>query len=267
MSKEMPDSVAGESQAAEHGFRLLDQAGLGVTVRDDQHDFFWLLDAARAARRKERRFRLVDSGKLDSSSLEWLARAGADLYTADDVRADVNGLTRIQRAGLPSGAWTVFFQYGEIGGETGGPTLERARELVQSGIDLHISNRDRPRDLALLADIGGRRKAGRAEMVYYHHGRLAEGLEHLAEAGLWIHMTDRDLELGPDLARLGDISRTGRRRGAGLVVHVDAGLSQTGLADLRRAGAYLIMNIPSGFGYLGRPLSPRAFYLDTTFLL
>lgn len=260
-----------EITPADRGFRLLDQARLrqGVTVRDDQHEFSWLLDAAQTARRKGKRFRLVDSGKLDVFSLEWLGRAGADLYTADDVRADVAALARIQKAGRPTGAWTVFFQYGEIGdeGSAGSLTLEMIKELVRSGIDLHISNKDRPRDPALLVDIKAGQRAGRAEMVYYHHGRLFKELENLVEAGLWVHVSEADLDLSADQALLEDISRAGRRRGGGLVVHVEKGLPRTSLEDIRWAGAYLIMNIPSGSGFSGRPLSPRAFYLDTTFLL
>jgi hypothetical protein len=270
MSRETQDSQVMEPEMPDRGFRLLDLAGAeeGVTVRDDQHEFSWLLDAAQAARRKGKRFRLVDSGKLDVFTLEWLAQAGADLYTSDEVRTDVAAVARIQKAGRPAGAWTIFFHYGEIGDaeKTGSLTLEMIKEMASSGIDLHISNKDRPRDPARLADIRSGQRACRAETVYYHHGRLFQELGDLVRAGLWVHISAAELDISADQSLLEDIRLAGRRYGGGLVVHVEKGLPRTSFEDIRRAGAYLIMNVPSGSAFSGRPLPPRAFYLDTTFL-
>lgn len=275
MPEEISESSAGETPAAERGFQLLDQAGAaqGLTVRDDQQALAWLLDAARTARRHGRRFRLVDSGRLDVSSLEWLAKAGADLYTADDIRPDVPALVRIRKAGRASGSRTVFFLYNpiepiEAAPATGALSLEMVIELVRSGVDLHVSNRKKSRDPAALLNLAASRRAGGAEVVYYHHGPLIKELAHLAEAGAWVHVSSskRDFNAA-ELAVLRDIGRAGgRAAGGGLVVHVDAGIERAVLEEIRKSGAHIIFNIPFE-RTLWRPSLPwRAYYLDTTFL-
>ena len=272
MPEEIPESSAGEILAAERGFRLLDKARAvqSLTVRDDQQALAWLLDAARTARRHGRRFRLVDSGRLDVSSLEWLAKAGADLYTADDIRPDVPDLARIRKAGRASGSRTVFFLYSpmEAAPATGALSLEMVIELVRSGVDLHVSNRKKSRDPAALLNLAASRRAGGAEVVYYHRGPLIQELADLAEAGAWVHVSNskRDFNAA-ELALLRDIGRAGgRAAGGGLVVHVDAGIERAVLGEIRKSGAHIIFNIPFE-RTLWRPSLPwRAYYLDTTFL-
>jgi len=272
MSGEAQNGLAAETATPERGFRLLDQAGAaqGLTVRDDQQAFAWLLDAARTARRQGRRFRLVDSGQLDVSSLEWLAKAGADLYTADDIRPDVSALVRIRKAGRVSGGRTVFFLYGpvEAAPAAGALSLEIVIELVRSGVDLHVSNRKKSRDPAALLGLAASRRAGGAEVVYYHHGPLMTGLADLTEAGAWVHVSNSNRDLNAaELALLRDIGRAGGRgAGGGLVVHVDTGIERVVLEEILKSGAHVILNIPFE-RTLWRPSLPwRAFYLDTTLL-
>jgi len=264
----MPESSAGETPAVERGFRLLDQAGVaeGLTVRDDQQPLAWLLDAARTARRHGRRLRLVDSGQLDVSSLEWLAKAGAVLYTADDIRPDVPALVRIRKAGRAPGGRTVFFLYGpvEAAPAAGALSLEMVIELVRSGVDLHVSNRKKPRDPAALLGLAASRRAGGAEVVYYHHGPLMTELADLTAAGAWVHISSSNRDFNAaELALVRDIGRAG---GGGLVVHVDTRIERVVLDEIRKSGAHFIFNIPFE-KTLWRPSLPwRAYYLDTTFL-
>jgi len=272
VAEKISERSAGETPAAERGFQLLDQAGAaqGLTVRDDQQAFAWLLDAARTARRHGRRFRLVDSGQLDVSSLEWLAKAGADLYTADDIRPDVPALVRIRKAGRASGSRTVFFLYSpiEAAPATGALSLEIVIELVRSGVDLHVSNRKKSRDPAALLGLAASRRAGGAEVVYYHHGPLMTGLADLTEAGAWVHVSNSNRDLNAaELALLRDIGRAGGRgAGGGLVVHVDTGIERVVLEEIRKSGAHVIFNIPFERTLWRPSLSWRAYYLDTTFL-
>ncbi len=267
----MPESSAGETPAVERGFRLLDKAraAQGLTVRDDQQPWPWLLDAAGMARRRGRRFRLVDSGRLDAFSLEWLAKAGADLYTADDVRTDAGALVRVRAAGRASGARVMFFLHGPLQAAPleGAWTQERIRELVRGGIDLHISSRRQPRDFIALLDLTASGRVGGAEVVYYHHGPLLKDLADLTQAGAWVHISNAKSDFKmTELPLLRDISRQGRVAG-GLVVHVDMDIEPTLLVEVRKSGAHLIFNIPAD-GQSAVPSFPwRAFYLDTTFLL
>jgi hypothetical protein len=272
VSEEIPGSAAGETPAFERGFRLLDEARAApcLTVRDDQQAFAWLLDAACTARRHGRRFRLVDSGRLDVFSLEWLAKAGADLYTADDIRPEVEALARIRKAGRVSGGRTVFFLYGpiEAAPAAGALSLEMVIELVRSGVDLHVSNRKIPRDPAALIDLAVSRRAGGAEVVYYHHGPLMKELVELTGAGTWVHVSNSSLDFkAAELGFLRDIGRAGGRgAGGGLVVHVDTGIERALLDEIRKSGAHFIFNVPFEKKFLRAPLLWRAYYLDTTFL-
>jgi len=271
VDKEIPGSMTDEAWAGEYGFRLLDQAGAGqgLTVRDDQQPWPWLLDAAGVARRRGRRFRLVDSGRLDAFSLEWLAKAGADLYTADDVRSDAEALVRIRAAGRASGAGVIFFLHGPLQAAPGEGALSRemVRELVRAGIDLHLSNRRQPRDFAALLDLAASRRVGGGEVVYYHHGPLVKDLAELTEAGAWLHISNAKSDFTrSELPLLRDIGRKNRAAG-GLVVHVDMDIEPTFLSEVRKSGAHLITNIPLGQQSLAPHIPWRAFYLDTTFLL
>ena len=271
MSKETPENAKAEALAVEHGFRLLDQAGAvaGLTVRDDQQPVAWLLDAAGLARRHGRRLRLVDSGRLEAFSLEWLAQAGADLYTADDVRSDVGTLVRVRAAGRSSGGRTAFFLYGPLQAAPaeGALSLDMVSELVRSGIDLHLSNRKQTRDWAALLDLVEARGSGGAECVYYHHGPLLKDLADLAGAGAWVHVSNANSDFQTaDIALLRDLARSGRRTGGGLVVHLDVGVEPAVYDVIRKNGAHLIFNIPHD-GPTMKPVLPEAaYYLDTTFL-
>lgn len=265
--------ASGESsgRSPAHGFLLLEAAASlpETTVRDDQQEFAWLLDAARVARRGGRRFRLVDSGRLDAFSLEWLAGAGADLYTADDVRPDVAALTRVRRAGRSHGAIVAFFHYGPLDAENAaapGLGREALAELLGSGVDVHLSNRKSARPVEFLLGLALSARTASAELVYYHHGPLMPGLEDLAESGAWVHVGDEGVDIEAEAGRMRDIARAGRRSRGGLVLHMEKHAPSAVLVELRREGAFLLSAQPSSEPLTYKPLLQRAYYLDTTFM-
>ncbi len=267
-------TTKGKTESSEtntaRGFRLLEEAGTlsEVTLRDDQMAYAWLLDAARAARRGGRRFRLVDSGKLEAFDLEWLAASGADLYTSDDIRPNVFDLVRIRLAGRAAGAVVVFFHHGplEEAGPVRGMSLESLQELLRSGVDVHMSNRERERPIDVLRGLADSCRTGEARLVTYHHGELAPELETLAEAGAWIHIQDAAVDVGANSDRVRDISRAGRRAGGGLILHMEKGVDRDVLKDLRRAGSLILNKLPTVGSQADKPLPFRSYYLDTTFM-
>jgi hypothetical protein len=260
-------------------FGLLDRAASseGVTIRDDQYEFPWLLDAVRVCKNKGGRFRLVDSGKRDVVSLFWLAEAGADLYSSDVARPDPKEIVPVRLSGRDAGAYTFYY----IGGETT-ESPERAAflsdiaELGRTGIDLHLSNRDKPREAGLLLELTRACLAGGGRLVYYHHGLAASFLEDLAGAGGWIHCAVESFDPGKDLYILRDVLSASRRSRSGFVLHLNevSCLSLAGEAFER--GAYLRFHTPpcertSVLRKLEaeaarRRLDPRSFYLSCDFL-
>ncbi|NIM59579.1 MAG: hypothetical protein GTO16_11655, partial [Candidatus Aminicenantes bacterium] len=108
-----------KEDAPKKAYELLSWAGKGtdITVRDDQYEFPWLLDSVKLCRKKGARFRLVDSGKLDRFQLEWLAGAGADLYTSDEARAEAPELEQLNRACQKGGAFVAYFHHGPLDSE------------------------------------------------------------------------------------------------------------------------------------------------------
>ncbi|MBN2198311.1 MAG: hypothetical protein JW747_00510 [Candidatus Aminicenantes bacterium] len=269
-TSEIKTEVEPTEKAIARGFRLLEDARTrgGVTVRDEQHEFAWLLDAAHLARRRGRRFRLVDSGAFDAFSLEWLAAAGADLYTSDDVRPDVFDLVRLRSAGRSSGAFVAFFHYGPLktGEDGGGRGPEFLRELLLGGVDVHLSNRRKARGIEVLSGLALSRRAGVSELVYYHHGPLGPEVEALSDAGAWVHIEDAALDLKEDSARIIDLGRAFRVARGGLVLRLEKETDERIVEDFQKAGVHVLEMIPDRFPETGKSLPPRAYYLDTTFM-
>lgn len=112
-------------EAPEHdegSYEILSWANEGedITIRDDQYDFPWVLDAVRRCRKRGFRFRLVDSGKFDISQLEWLGKAGADFYTSDGSRPSVFELELMNKACRRGRAFVAYFHYGPLEAEESG---------------------------------------------------------------------------------------------------------------------------------------------------
>ncbi len=259
---------------------LLNRAeqGVEITTRDDQDVFAAFLDAAKKSRRKGSRFRLVDSGKFSAFELEWLAEAGADLYTSDEARPNRSELDLLAKACAKGEAIIAYFHRGAL---TEGPmelssSWAFLQEVGRSGVDVHLSNRGEPRDFAELAALAEACRKSGSRLVYYHYGRLDAGLEVLAKAGGWIHLSDKELGDADGAALLPDVVRAASTARSGVVLHLEIGLPQEALRDLLSVGAYLLFKTPpsdrrSRFWSLEaqarkKRLNRRSYYLHTTFL-
>jgi hypothetical protein len=220
--------------------------GLEITTRDDQDDFAVFLDAARVARRSGGRLRLIDTGEFSPFELEWLAEAGADLYTSDEARPDKTGLGLMAKACARGDAVIAYFHYGVLSEDKGaGPASPVfLAEAGRDGVDVHISSRERGRDLDMLAEIAHACKRAGSRLVYYHHGSLEEGLGELVRSGGWIHLSDLNLPAGDPGALLIDISAGASASGSGLVIHLEKGLAVETVRDLLEAGAFILFKTP-----------------------
>ena len=258
-------------------FELLDRidGGRTVVVRDDQTSFEDALQAARRARSRGGRLSLVDSGRFETAELEWLCEAGADFYTSDGARPDVSGLRLIGKACVRGNSLAALLVDGPIGEGFSDPAFMAFRELLGDGFSLHVSNRERRRDVARLTELAASAGRGRGSLVYYHHGAPAPELEALADAGALIHLSDKALEEGDEDLLRGIAERS--KGGPNLFLYVERGLPFPLLRDVREAGAVLLFKTPPGeAGSFLRKLEDAArkqspplgtYYLDTTFLL
>jgi hypothetical protein len=254
------------------------EQGLEITTRDDQNDFTASLDTARVARRSGGRLRLIDTGKFSPFELEWLAEAGADLYTSDEARPNKTELGLLGKACARGDSVIAYFHHGVLSGDQGaGPTSPVfLAEAGRDGVNVHISSRERARDLATLAEIAHACKRAGSRLVYYHHGSLEDGLGDLVRSGGWIHISDLNLPAGEHGALLTNISAKASAAGSGLVIHLEKGLPVETVRDLLEAGAFVLFKTPaadrrSSFRALERQarrriLDRRAYYLYLDFL-
>ncbi|MDH4196352.1 MAG: hypothetical protein OEW05_02990, partial [Candidatus Aminicenantes bacterium] len=144
------------------------------------------------------------------------------------------------------------------------------------GLDVHVSDLDEARDLAVLGEIVPLVRAGGGLFVFYRHGRPDEALVALAGRGGWSHLTDRPLDIAADEETLLAWGRAAKAGGAGAVLHVERGLPLETLQALQASGVTLLLKTPPSdrlsrlrpleAAARRRKLPPRAFYLDTTLL-
>jgi len=266
--------------AEERTYDLLSRAqqGLVITTRDDQNDCTAVLDAARLARRSGGRLRLVDTGRFSAFELEWLAEAGADLYTSDEARPNRSELDLLAKACARGDAVIAYFHYGilSVDSEEIPTSLGFLAEAGQDGVDVHLSSRERARDLAGLAEVAHVCKGAGSRLVYYHHGSLDAGLGDLARSGGWVHVSDLNLSAADEGTLLTDIAAEAAASGSGLVIHLEKGLAVETVRDLLEAGAFVFFKTPpadwrSSFRSLERrarkrTLDRRAYYLYLDFL-
>jgi hypothetical protein len=254
------------------------EQGLEITTRDDQSEFSAFLDAAKTCRRRGGRLRLVDGGKFNVFELEWLAEAGADLYTSDEARPNRTELDLLAKACARGNAIIAYFHRGAL---TEGPadlpsSWAFLQEIGRSGVDVHLSSRGKPRDLAGLAGLAEACRKSGSRFVYYHHGRPEADLEDLARAGGWIHLSDEALGDTDGTLFLSGLFHEASAAGSGVVLHLEKGLAEEVLRDLLSAGAFLIFKTPPSdrrsrlwsVEQQGRKrrLDRRSYYLHTTLL-
>lgn len=260
-------------------YKLLSLAKKGgdITVRDDQYDFSCLLDAVKACRQKGFRFRLIDSGSLDLFQLEWLTEAGADIYTSDEARSNVFELELINKACQRGGAALAYFHHGPLDEEKKPNPLSffDLKEMGRFGIYLHLTNRERARDISRLNELADSCRRGGSWLVYYHHGAFEPSLDDLGTNGVWVHVSDKSL---PDagITQVMDRVNSALSSGIRLVIHLDEGLDFLLLRGIIKTGAFVLFksalfDYRSPFRALEREakkrkLDFRAFYLYSHFL-
>jgi hypothetical protein len=274
------ESLKEKEEPAEKAFELLSLAKTrrNITVRDDQFGFPLLLDSVKLCRQRGIRFRLIDSGKLDRFHLEWLGEAGADFFTSDETRADFSEMELICRACKRGRAYLSYFHHGplEPGREKNSLNFSELQEMGRCGVYLHITNREKPRDLSQLSELAYACRRGRAWLVYYHHGLLEPSFSELGRNGAWIHVSDQSLPEAENKTLILDQVKSLLAAGAKLVIHLENGLDLSLLHDILAAGVFVLFkswlfDYKSPFRILERKaakrkLDFRAYYLYPFFL-
>jgi hypothetical protein len=215
--------------------------------------------------------------------MEWLAEAGADVYTSDEAGRADDALQSIALAARKSRSVTAFFLNGpETGVESEATGGEPAffiplQNLILSGLTFHLSSRTNQgaRDFKALAKLALSHRTIGNHMVCYHPGTLNEDLIRLADSGAWIHLTEKCLEELEDLILLRDLVETSKKAGANSFFHFKKTVEAPILKELRAAGAVLIFQTPhSDFRSPSREfedwamnlkLDHRAYYLYPAF--
>lgn len=269
-----------ESKASQDVYDLLSSVkkGQDFTLRDDQFDFPFFLDAVKICRSKGLRMRLVDTGRFDRFQLEWLLDAGADLYTSDDIPRDLQELEGLQKSCQNGGSLLAFFQHKKLGSSDDNESsiVANLLGLARSGIYLHITNREMERDLSILRRLAEDCLASGSRLVYYHHGPLPPGLEELGRSGAWIHISDKSIQSEEDHLMLMDLVKSLRSSGANLVLYLERGMEYLALQDVIGAGAVVLfqtsqIDYRSPLKKLERAAAEKkldflAYYLHPTFL-
>jgi hypothetical protein len=233
-------NTEGKDQAFESLFSV--RKGEDVTLRDDLYEFSVLLDAVKIAIRKGVRFRLIDTGQFDQFQIEWLAEAGADIYSSDEARTDLQELELVSRACKKGGAACAYFLHGSLGAEeeTGAVSTLNPQNLGRAGIYVHVTNRQKQRDIAQLNELAFACRKGGSWLVYYHHGPLELSLEELAGSQAWIHASGRIFQEVEDPALILDKLKAAISAGLRCVLHVEKGLDISLLQDVINARAWIL---------------------------
>lgn len=216
--------------------------GEDITLRDDLYDFSVLLDTVKVARQRGVRFRLIDTGKLDRFQLEWLAEAGADLYTSDEARTDSQELELVNKACRKGKAICAYFHNGPLEAEEESESISYSslQGLGRDGIYIHLTNRQNERDSLQLNELAFSCQKGGSWLVYYHFGSLEFSLEELARNGAWIHTSEQIFKDAEDKSLIVDNLKAAISAGLRCVLHVEKGLDISLLDDLMRAGAFIL---------------------------
>lgn len=243
MEKENTEETISKFPA--RGYELLSWAARGrdLTVRDDQYHFPWLMDIVKFCQKKRGRFRLIDSGKLETSELELLGKEGADLYTSDDVRPNAAGLELINKACKKGKAIVAYFHHGPLEKEEKGEDLERVpfldlERLARSGVYLHLTNKEKVRNFSHLNFLADSCRRGQSWLVYYHQGPLEQSLGELD--GAWVHISDESLKEPQDLALLMEILKVSSSKRTNFVLHLKGEWKAHQLRDVLRTGAVIL---------------------------
>src|SRR4030042_1273386 len=156
------------------------------------------------------------------------------------------GLGLLSKSCARGDALIAYFHHADLsGGSAEAPTSPVfLAEVGRDGVDIHLSNRERPRDLAALAEIAHVCKGAGSRLVYYHHGPLDSGPGDLIRSGGWIHLSDLNLPAGGEGALLVDVAAEAAASGSGLVIHGEKGVAVETVRELLDVGAFVIFKTP-----------------------
>jgi hypothetical protein len=249
-----------------------------VLFRDDQIDPLRLTDEIRRLGRGGRKAALLDTGVFGLVELEWLAKEGLRLYTSDEAGRPAPDLIRIGEEIRKAGGGMFYFHNGTWDGDSSPahPSFADLVDMGRSGIDIHVSNRERDRDPVRLCELARACREGRAWFVYYHAGRVSPWIEDLARCGAWIHLTEESLAADGDVLIVKDAAAAARRRGFNIILHLASVRNVSWVKDLLEAGVLVLMETaPSDYRSPLRELEaeskktrlePRTYYLNSPFL-
>ncbi|KPJ69911.1 hypothetical protein AMJ44_01795 [candidate division WOR-1 bacterium DG_54_3] len=230
------------SKFPEKGYELISWArrGKDITFRDDQFHFPWLMDIVKSCQKRRCRFRLIDSGKLETFEVELLGKAGADIYTSDEARPSDSEIELINKACRKSGTIVADFHRGPLEEEkpeedSGSMAFSGLERLGERGVYLHLTNKERERNFLHLGDLANACLRGGSWLVYYHHGPLEQSLGELA--GAWIHISDDSLKESQEKDLLMEIIKAGSAKGANFMLHLGAEWRAYELQGVIKAGA------------------------------
>lgn len=227
-------------QEPDLGFKLIDriEQSAEVVVRDDQYDFFWLEEAARRSCREGKRFSLIDTGVFPQEKVEWLAEAGADIYSSDNAQRDFTQLAFIAQAAKRGRRILAYFYRGALISDDSEAAIQNLCNLGARGAFIHLANRKKE-ELALLTNLGVECHRGGSWLVYYHQGPLEEELASLADTGAWLHLSSQQIK-EEDTRFLLELVKLSQSHGGNVVLYVENELSVIFLRDMIKAKAFLI---------------------------
>jgi len=249
-----------ETTTLEDSFALLSLASQEkiLTIRDDLYDLPWLLDAVKASRRNGGRLRLIDSGRFDTVQLASLLEAGAEWYTSDTVRHNIQDIDDIRR--FTRKARAAYFCHEDLNaGEDSGPlAFKDYLSLAERGFYFYLSNRDKERDWTQLTELAAACRKNHSWMVYYHHGLLDPGMIDLAGKKTWIHMEDPKPQ-AEDKELFFRVVKAARGAGSNLILYLQEELDLGFLTRCIKAGVYVYFK-SALFDYRSpfRPLAEKA---------
>jgi hypothetical protein len=146
----------------------------------------------------------------------------------------------------------------------------------RSGVYVHLSNRQKERDIPTISRLANSCTRSGSRLVYYHHGPLETTLLELGKNGAWIHITDQNLEGEQERTLIRDIVLSAQKAGSNLVLHWENGGQFSVLDDIVKAGAVVLFKSPLfdyksplkdlEMGIRRKRLDYRAYYLHPSVL-
>lgn len=237
---ENENRVTQETVLLKDSFELLSLASRGktMTIRDDLYELPWLLDAVKACRKNGGRFRLIDSGRFNNDQLVSLLKAGAEWYTSDSVRHNLQDIDEIRR--FVRRARAFYFCHEDLSAGEGSENMsfQDYLAIAERGFYFYISNQEKKRDWSRLIELASTCKKNHAWLVYYHHGVLDPAMVDLAGRKAWIHMADPKLQ-GEEQELFFRVVKAARKAGSNLMLYLDEELDLDFITRCLKTGVHV----------------------------